>query len=158
MADRLKGKRVLIYGGGTGIGLGCAEAMMGEGASLFLSGRRAGVLEKAVVRLSSLGRVGADAGDATSVEDVQRVTGKAATFLRGIDTIVVSAGAGGVTPIFRPNLKSSNEFDRQQSKATIFGRSLWSSASACRRQWISHCGLLDLRSSGAVGAGCVLRC
>jgi NAD(P)-dependent dehydrogenase (short-subunit alcohol dehydrogenase family) len=99
MADRLKGKRVLIYGGGTGIGLGCAEAMMREGAQLFLSGRRAAVLEKAVTRLSSLGRVGAHAGDATSVEDVQRVTGKAAAFLGGMDTIVVSAGAGGVTPI-----------------------------------------------------------
>lgn len=99
MADRLHGKRVLIYGGGTGIGLGCAEAMIRDGASLFLSGRRAGILEKAVTRLSNLGRVGAEAGDATSVKDVQRVTAKAAAFLRGIDTIVVSAGAGGVTPI-----------------------------------------------------------
>jgi len=99
MADRLHDKRVLIYGGGTGIGLGCAEAMIREGASVFLSGRRAGILEKAIARLSSLGRVGAEAGDATSVEDVQRVTAMAAVFLGGIDTIVVSAGAGGVTPI-----------------------------------------------------------
>jgi NAD(P)-dependent dehydrogenase (short-subunit alcohol dehydrogenase family) len=34
------------------------------------------------------------------VQDVQRVTAKAASFLGGIDTIIVSAGAGGVTPIF----------------------------------------------------------
>jgi NAD(P)-dependent dehydrogenase (short-subunit alcohol dehydrogenase family) len=99
MGERLRGKRVLIYGGGTGIGLGCAVAMMQEGASMFLSGRRASVLEKASARVSDLGRVGAQAGDATSVEDVQRVTASAAAFLGGIDTIVISAGAGGVTPI-----------------------------------------------------------
>jgi len=100
MGERLQGKRVLVYGGGTGIGLGCAEAMMREGASMFLSSRRAAVLEKASAQLSVLGPVGVEAGDATSVEDVQRITGKAASFLGGIDTIVVSAGAGGVTPIF----------------------------------------------------------
>jgi NAD(P)-dependent dehydrogenase (short-subunit alcohol dehydrogenase family) len=100
MGERLRGKRVLIYGGGTGIGLGCATSMMHEGASMFLSGRRAAVLEKALAKLSDLGPVGAEAGDATSVQDVQRVTAKAASFLGGIDTIIVSAGAGGVTPIF----------------------------------------------------------
>lgn len=100
MGERLRGKRVLIYGGGTGIGLGCATSMMHEGASMFLSGRRAAVLEKALAKLSGIGPVGAEAGDATSVQDVQRVTAKAASFLGGIDTIIVSAGAGGVTPIF----------------------------------------------------------
>lgn len=100
MDERLRGKRVLIYGGGTGIGLGCATAMLREGASVFLSGRRAAVLEKALAKLSNFGPVGAEAGDATLVNDVQRVTASAAAFLGGIDTIVVSAGAGGVTPIF----------------------------------------------------------
>src|SRR5687768_1158792 len=99
MGERLRGKRVLIYGGGTGIGLGCATAMMLEGASMFLSGRRADVLDKAVIKLSNLGCVGSEAGDAISVKEVQQVTAKAAAFLGGIDTIVVSAGAGGVTPV-----------------------------------------------------------
>jgi NAD(P)-dependent dehydrogenase (short-subunit alcohol dehydrogenase family) len=100
MAQRLNGKRVLIYGGGTGIGLGCAHAMMQEGACMFISGRRRPVLDKAAAKLSALGPIATEAGDATSVQDVQRVTAKAADFLRGIDTLVVSAGAGGVTPIF----------------------------------------------------------
>jgi NAD(P)-dependent dehydrogenase (short-subunit alcohol dehydrogenase family) len=109
MGERLRGKRVLIYGGGTGIGLGCARAMMQEGASIFLSGRRAEVLQEAVTQLSNLGRAGFEAGDAISVNDVQRVTAKAALFLGGIDTIVVSAGAGGVTPIFSTD---PDEFQR----------------------------------------------
>jgi NAD(P)-dependent dehydrogenase (short-subunit alcohol dehydrogenase family) len=100
MAARLKGKRALIYGGGTGIGLACAEAMAREGASTFISSRRHEVLRKATSKLSSIGKAGFEAGDATSVEDVQRITAAASKFMGGIDTIVVSAGAGGRTPVF----------------------------------------------------------
>ncbi len=100
MKQRLQGKRALIYGGGTGIGLACAEAMANEDAAVFLSGRRAGVLEGATSRFAPHHRVGWAAGDATSAADVQRVTAAAVHFLGGLDTIVVSAGAGGRTPIF----------------------------------------------------------
>jgi NAD(P)-dependent dehydrogenase (short-subunit alcohol dehydrogenase family) len=97
---RLASKKALIYGGGTGIGLACAEAMIREGAAVFLSGRREGVLEAAHARLHPLGKAGFAAGDATLAEDVQRVTAAAVDFMGGLDTIVVSAGAGGKTPIF----------------------------------------------------------
>ncbi|HEY1383979.1 MAG TPA: SDR family oxidoreductase [Dongiaceae bacterium] len=100
MGGRLAGKKALIYGGGTGIGFACAEAMVREGAAVFISGRREGVLREAVQRLKTLGKVGFAAGDATIQADVQRVTEAAARFMGGIDTILVSAGAGGRTPIF----------------------------------------------------------
>jgi NAD(P)-dependent dehydrogenase (short-subunit alcohol dehydrogenase family) len=97
---RLAGKRVLIYGGGTGIGLACAEAMAREGAAIFISGRRENVLQEAHANLQPLGKTGFAAGDATVPEDVQRVTAAAVAFMGGLDTIVVSAGAAGRTPIF----------------------------------------------------------
>jgi NAD(P)-dependent dehydrogenase (short-subunit alcohol dehydrogenase family) len=97
---RLQGKKALIYGGGTGIGLACAEAMIHEGAAVFVSGRREGVLAAAHGKLAKLGKAGYAAGDATLAEDVQRVTAIAADFMGGLDTIVVSAGAGGRTSIF----------------------------------------------------------
>jgi NAD(P)-dependent dehydrogenase (short-subunit alcohol dehydrogenase family) len=100
MTRRLQGKRALIYGGGTGIGFGIAQAMAHEGASVFLSSRRRHVLETATERLSQITRAGFEAGDATVVEDVKRVTAAASTFMNGIDTVVVSAGAGGRTTIF----------------------------------------------------------
>src|SRR5690242_1805227 len=74
--------------------------MAREGAAVFISGRREGVLAEAAARLGAIGRVGYAAGDATSVADVQRVTAAADAFLGGIDTIVVSAGAAGRTSIF----------------------------------------------------------
>lgn len=99
MAGRLHGKRALIYGGGTGIGFAIATSMLGEGASVFLSGRREPVLKQAVDDLAAPGRAGHAAGDASLPADVERVTEEAVRFLGGIDTIVVSAGAGGRTPI-----------------------------------------------------------
>lgn len=100
MAGRLDGKRALIYGGGTGIGFACAEAMAREGASVFISSRRSAVLREAASKLTAYSEAGFEAGDATSVEDVERVTAAARKFMGGIDTIVVSAGAGGRTSVF----------------------------------------------------------
>ena len=100
MADRLKGKRALVYGGGTGIGLACAEAMAREGAAVFISSRREARLEEAAQKLSKLGRAGSEAGDATVPADVERVTAAAVAFMSGLDTLVVSAGDGHVGSIF----------------------------------------------------------
>lgn len=100
MSDRVKGKKCLIYGGGTGIGLACAEALAGEGATVFISGRREAVLKISSVQLGKLGKSGYAAGDATSVADVQRITASAVDFMGGVDTIVISAGAGGRTSMF----------------------------------------------------------
>ena len=100
MAGRVVGKKCLIYGGGTGIGLACATALAKEGAAVFVSGRREEVLKTAVAALAKFCKAGYAAGDATSSSDVQRVTAAAAAFMDGIDTLVISAGAGGKTPIF----------------------------------------------------------
>ena len=100
MTNRVKGKKSLIYGGGTGIGFGCAEALAREGSTVFISGRREAVLKESAERLGKIIAVGYAAGDATSVEDVKRVTAAAASFMGGLDTIVVSSGTGGRTPIF----------------------------------------------------------
>jgi NAD(P)-dependent dehydrogenase (short-subunit alcohol dehydrogenase family) len=100
MSGRLIGKRALVYGGGTGIGLACAEALLREGAAICISSRREAVLRKAVEGLQHPDRAFYQVGDATSVEDVQRVTTSAIESLGGLDTIVISAGAGGRTPIF----------------------------------------------------------
>jgi NAD(P)-dependent dehydrogenase (short-subunit alcohol dehydrogenase family) len=100
MTGRLQGKRCLIYGGGTGIGFAIAEGMAQEGARIFISSRRKPVLQEAADRLSRISPAGYAAGDATLVEDVQRVTEAADTFLSGIDTIIVSAGASARTHIF----------------------------------------------------------
>jgi NAD(P)-dependent dehydrogenase (short-subunit alcohol dehydrogenase family) len=100
MSDRVVDKKALVYGGGTGIGLACAQALVREGASVFLSGRRESVVKDAAKSLAQYGKTSHASGDATSAEDVQRVTAQAAAFMGGIDTLVISAGAGGRTTVF----------------------------------------------------------
>jgi NAD(P)-dependent dehydrogenase (short-subunit alcohol dehydrogenase family) len=95
-AARLAGKRALIYGGGTGLGLACAEALMAAGAAAFITGRRRDKLEEARQRLAPLGRIGLAEGDFTDEGDVARVTEQAVAFMGGLDTLVVSSGRSSI--------------------------------------------------------------
>ena len=99
MTGSLVGKRALIYGGATGIGFGCAEALARGGAQVFLSGRRTERLREAAGKLAALGPAGYAAGDATQEADVARATAAAAEAMGGLDTVVISAGIGSVASI-----------------------------------------------------------
>jgi NAD(P)-dependent dehydrogenase (short-subunit alcohol dehydrogenase family) len=99
MTEKLKGKRALIYGGGTGLGLACARAVLASGASVFLTGRRLGTLEQARSRLGHEARVGLAAGDFTRERDVASVTEAAVDFLGGLDTLIVSSGTSAIGSI-----------------------------------------------------------
>jgi NAD(P)-dependent dehydrogenase (short-subunit alcohol dehydrogenase family) len=51
-ADLLKSKRILITGGGTGLGRAMAERFLNLGAAVYICGRRADVLQKACQELA----------------------------------------------------------------------------------------------------------
>jgi uncharacterized oxidoreductase len=51
----LAGKRVLITGGSSGIGLATAHALIAKGAAVFITGRRPDVLAAAVEELRQKG-------------------------------------------------------------------------------------------------------
>ena len=44
----------LVTGGGTGLGFGCAQHLLADGATVTIAGRRADVLEKAADQLRTL--------------------------------------------------------------------------------------------------------
>lgn len=67
-SDLLKEKRILITGGGTGIGRAMAERYLQLGAKVFICGRRAEVVQKTAEELSS-STGGAIAGFACDVRD-----------------------------------------------------------------------------------------
>ena len=117
MNKALTGKRALIYGGATGIGLGCALAFLENGASVFLSGRRRDKLEEAKSKLSSLGKVGVQEGDAGAEADVARVTAAASDFLGGIDILVVSAGRSHIGSILDCNPADFDDVIRTNLRA-----------------------------------------
>jgi NAD(P)-dependent dehydrogenase (short-subunit alcohol dehydrogenase family) len=90
-SDRPAG-RALIVGGGTGLGLGAAEALARQGFRIFLTGRRADVLEASAAPLGA----GWMAGDATDAGTAGAVTAAAAAAMGGLDTLVISAGASAI--------------------------------------------------------------
>lgn len=72
-SDLLSQKRILITGGGTGLGKAMARRFLELGATVYICGRRAEVLEKTVGELSSAGsgairKIGCDVRDRDAVE------------------------------------------------------------------------------------------
>src|SRR5690606_37932376 len=96
LGERLKGKKAMILGGGTGLGKACAEAMVDEGAAVFISGRRVEKLAQVVDALAGRGRIAYAGGDATDEAQVRRVIDAAVAFMGGLDTLVVSSGVSAI--------------------------------------------------------------
>lgn len=87
----LKGKRALITGGSSGIGLEIARELLRHGSVVAVTGRRGTVVDEAVEQLGSLGTVTGIAADVTTAEGRQR-TVELARSLGGLDILVNNAG------------------------------------------------------------------
>jgi NAD(P)-dependent dehydrogenase (short-subunit alcohol dehydrogenase family) len=70
-SDLLRNKRILITGGGTGLGRGMAERFLELGATVHICGRREEVLEQAAAELSPKGAIHAIPCDVRSLEAVE---------------------------------------------------------------------------------------
>jgi uncharacterized oxidoreductase len=89
----LAGKRVLVTGGSSGIGLATAQAMIAAGSRVFITGRRPDVLAAAVDRLRATGGL-VDGAAADVATDQGRATTLAMSLekLGGLDILVNNAG------------------------------------------------------------------
>ena len=76
--DLLKSKRILITGGGTGLGRAMAECFLQLGAAVYICGRRADVLEKTCreLRGRGTGEIRSFACDVRDREAVEQMTAK----------------------------------------------------------------------------------
>ncbi|AKJ69466.1 oxidoreductase [Pandoraea thiooxydans] len=92
---KIDGKRILITGGSSGIGLALAHALLAKGAKVVVTGRRPDVLANAVRELQETApSVSGVAADVASPD------GRAATIRQAVDTLggldVLVNNAGGV--------------------------------------------------------------
>jgi NAD(P)-dependent dehydrogenase (short-subunit alcohol dehydrogenase family) len=98
----LKGQTALITGGGSGIGLASARALVEDGASALLMGRTAEKLESGAAQLADVVTEGATvatfAGDVTDESSVADAVA-AAGALGPLTLCVASAGDGTVGPV-----------------------------------------------------------
>ena len=82
----LRGRRALVTAASKGLGRACAEALIGEGAKVFISSRS----PEATAR--EIDAAGWLAADVSVAEDIDRLVGAAVEQLAGLDVLVVNAG------------------------------------------------------------------
>ena len=89
----LKGKRVLVTGGSSGIGFAIAEAMIVRGSRIVITGRRPDVLNTAAERLRAAGgRIDSIAADVSTEKGRETTLKVALEKLGGLDILVNNAG------------------------------------------------------------------
>jgi NAD(P)-dependent dehydrogenase (short-subunit alcohol dehydrogenase family) len=95
--NRLPGKRALITGGTSGIGLETAKQFLAEGARVAVTGSNPKTLDAARAELGKgVVVIQADAGDAAGQKKVAAEVGKA---FGGLDILFVNAGVGDFRPV-----------------------------------------------------------
>jgi len=95
--SRLQGKRALITGGTSGIGLETARAFLREGARLAITGTRPATLDAARAELGSDVLVlSSDAGDVASQKALAETVRGA---FGGLDVLFVNAGIAELRPV-----------------------------------------------------------
>lgn len=105
--DRLKGKRALITGGTSGIGLETARQFIIEGARVAITGRNPATLEAARNELE--GDVLIIPSDASSVAAQRQVVETVQQAFGGLDVLFVNAGIAELKPM---ELWDETAFDR----------------------------------------------
>lgn len=106
----LSGLAALVTGGGSGIGLACARALVQDGAHVTIAGRNADRLRQAADDLAGAARgnatVHAQPCDVTSEEAVAAAVATACAITGRLDIAVASAGGGAAGPLLRTPLET----------------------------------------------------
>lgn len=100
LAGNLKGYAVLVTGGGTGIGAGCAAVLAADGAAVTICGRRRDVLDEAAQKIAAAaahgGSVQVVTGDVTDEDDVRAIVAASLEPTGKLNGCIANAGGGGM--------------------------------------------------------------
>lgn len=93
---KLAGKKALVTGGNSGIGLATARLFVAEGAEVAITGRDQTTLDEAVAELGGCAR--GYRADVTVADERQRLFADLARDFGKLDIVFANAGIGGRTP------------------------------------------------------------
>ena len=85
----LNGRKALVAAASRGLGRACAEALIAEGAEVFISSHDAAAIESTAKQIGAAGWL---ASDVSKAGDPEALVDAAATRLSGLDVLVVNAG------------------------------------------------------------------
>lgn len=118
MALKLEGKVAVVTGGSTGIGFAIAQRFVREGATVYITGRRAAELDAAVENIGA----GAHGARVDSADPAQL----AALFARvkevhgALDVLVANAGGGSLMPLGQITEEHFDDTFSRNVKGTLF--------------------------------------
>jgi len=127
--DLLLHKRILITGGGTGLGKGMASRFLDLGAAVYICGRRREVLEAAAAELTAKGPIRAIPCDVRDLEAVEQMM--ESIWANGPLDVLVNNAAGNF--IARTEELSPNAW---QSVINIVLMGTLHCTMACGRRWL----------------------
>ncbi|MEY4765845.1 MAG: hypothetical protein RI907_2518 [Pseudomonadota bacterium] len=133
--DALAGKRILITGGGTGLGKELARAFSASGAVVYICGRRGAVLEEAVAELRRTAAHGGDIhGHVCDVRDADQIDAMVERIWQDgpLTGLINNAAANFISP-------SADISPRgfEAVRSTVMDGALYSTL-ACGRRWIAQ--------------------
>ncbi|WJH38462.1 SDR family oxidoreductase (plasmid) [Aliirhizobium terrae] len=116
---RMHNKVALVVGGAKGIGLAIAERLASEGATVFITSRRASDAERAALNIGK-GAVGI-AADASSPEDMLKAVDRLRQTHARIDALVLNAGISEPAQITEVTLDHFDRHFEVNVRGTVFG-------------------------------------
>jgi 3-oxoacyl-[acyl-carrier protein] reductase len=103
----LHARTAIVCGASSGIGLGIAESLAGEGANVVMFARRPELLEREAARIGGL----AVPGDVTNEDDLERLVSTAVETFGGVDILVNNSGG--------PPRAAAAELDAEKVRAAV---------------------------------------
>jgi NAD(P)-dependent dehydrogenase (short-subunit alcohol dehydrogenase family) len=97
LMKRLEGKKAVVTGGNSGIGLASAKRLAEEGAKVFISGRDAKTLESAAAEIGA-GTLTVQA-DVSKLEDIDKLYAAVKEKFGKLDILFVNAGIAKFAPL-----------------------------------------------------------
>ncbi|MEU0547313.1 glucose 1-dehydrogenase [Micromonospora sp. NPDC005979] len=118
MSKTLTGKIALVTGGSAGIGLAAAKRLVDEGAYVYITGRRAEELDKAMAEIGH--DVRAVTGDISKLDDLDRLYATIRDEQGRLDILVANAGTVEIRPTAQADPEHFDKIFNTNARGTYF--------------------------------------